>query len=414
MNHTTQILAHLFSGFVLYINQLAREKGLRTIYYISREGRFLHDLHLRLDETKNFDLLPAHHIEASRISTFLASLPQDPALEDFERYLWQYGLPDLETFTRGCGLAWPEDPSNWSADYQELATLCKRLPTPEDRLEALLSDEKFRTALSLKIKTRREQLSSYLETLGIFDQQDCMIADIGWAGSIEDNLARAFPDIQWHGAYLYLRPAAQTPPTNSHKHGFLFDGRSPENFALERSMRFVKPLELLTTPAGGSTIGYLQDENSITEPQRQPGSDEQSLKQHWEAIQKRILSAASELPEEFAPDQNMKNAALKQLKNLLHCPPPELAQAYLATPREEEFGHAITHSPISQELSNHRFWGVFKTLSASNWPHAVLVATLTPPWLARIALLLFDFTDSARSHFHRIFSRDYRGKIKER
>lgn len=79
-------------------------------------------------------------------------------------------------------------------------------PHEDKRVVDFLADKDVKRKIMEEITTQREKLKGYFRQKGISDEDSDEIAvvDIGWRGTIQDNLCRIFPNIQWTGYYLCL------------------------------------------------------------------------------------------------------------------------------------------------------------------------------------------------------------------
>jgi hypothetical protein len=102
-------------------------------------------------------------------------------------------------------------------------------------------------------------LGRYLRQQRFFDGGRVAFVDIGWKGSMQDNVVRAFeadphlPEV--HGLYLGFVDGGAPALPRSFKHGFLADTRErrPEDTDFFRS---TSAFEMATTPPHGTTVGY--------------------------------------------------------------------------------------------------------------------------------------------------------------
>lgn len=378
----------------MWVSERVAEDGGATVYFLSREGRFLKEVHDRVVQRTRYPLTQARVLEASRLSTFSASLSEPPIAADFDQYISMYGLPSFRTLLEGSGLARHDEVAKWEEASPRLVKVCASTAPSKVKLAGIFSDPVFTSMLRERAALRKSQLLRYLAELGVASHDRVFIADVGWVGSIQDNLARALPAVEWRGHYLFLRPGRSAAPHNSSKAAYLFDGRSRNNFFLERRMRFVKPIELLATGLGGSTIGYTLGDNGVVIDKVQ-GPDEEALRDHWRPFQLRVLDRIDQLDHALIA-RNSPEQLLRALQALIHFPPLDLAHAYLQSPREEQFGHAECFAALACDRSVGLRRLSIPQLYHSNWPHAVLVDRYGSTISGRTAVAAFDFADKAK------------------
>jgi hypothetical protein len=394
MDDLIDFLACLWGGFVVFAAERAAAHGSRDIYYLSREGRFFHQVHERLAAAGGGPWPTARHLGVSRRSSFLAALPEAPAAADFAGYLAQYPIVTAERFLLGIGLV---------KGLEEAAVLTAGLgKTPgrqlsakglaqEDKVAVILGQPAIADRLSGEIRRRKSTLKAYLEGEGVADRPAVFLADIGWAGRIQDHLTGLLPACRIAGAYLWLRDTGSW----RQKEGFLLDVNRGGDRRLARRLRFVKPFECLATPPGGSAEDYLRDPQGKVYPDYRAGVDEERLRQGWRPLQERVLArldlgAASRA----AGDAGRREALLRACLKMIERPPSALAELFLATPREEIFG-AGTLIDVDAEVPG--LSGFVDGLRHCGWPQALLLARYGSGVGGRAAVAAFNLLDRVTS-----------------
>ncbi|GGY29292.1 hypothetical protein GCM10011289_35400 [Paludibacterium paludis] len=177
---------------------------------------------------------------------------------------------------------------------------------------------------------------------GICSSSRVGVVDIGWRGTIQDNIALLMPDVHFFGMYLGLRRVINTQPSNVVKAAYGPD----ENKSNEPSALFANfaAMELLCNSPHGSVIGYSNIKDSCTIPQRQVNQEENEAydefvgvfqdgvllaAQHWESYLKRYVVSSNEL----------QVMALHVWTSLRKTPPDGLVNIFLHTPQHDVFGY---------------------------------------------------------------------------
>ena len=225
--------------------------GVDTVFYVSREGSFLRRVHETVGSIlANGDCPLARHLEVSRRSTFGPSLRTlDPP--ELMRMWRQYGNQSPRGFLVSLGLD--------SEDYTD-ALRAFGLPVDEvltnvstnERLGEFLADHAVSKRILDSLASHRALLTSYLEDRGV-GSSTALVADIGWRGTIQDNLCHLLPDVEFHGVYFGLFPYLNPQPPNSRKCAVVFDGNLGEDFG------HVAPpaaVEAAWTPPIPTVLGY--------------------------------------------------------------------------------------------------------------------------------------------------------------
>lgn len=234
--------------------EVARAKGLDRIHYLSREGRFLADIHhvvAPLLMSGAAEPPRAVHLEVSRRATFGASLA-GVSHEQMQRMWRMYGAQSPRALLVSIGA----EVDAFDADLKRhgLApdTAIGDIAT-NPQVRAFLDDHPVSVKLNAVLATRREQLLGYLAQETDIDASEWVVVDVGWRGSIQDNLAHVLPHAHLHGVYLGLFPYLNPQPDNVVKEAVGFDGNSGDEYA------FAEPpaaVERPWTPHVPSTIGY--------------------------------------------------------------------------------------------------------------------------------------------------------------
>jgi FMN phosphatase YigB (HAD superfamily) len=233
--------------------EAALERGLDTVHYLSREGLFLSQVHDAIAPLLARGLAKwprAIHLEVSRRATFGASLSGATA-DSFARMWSMYGVQSPRAMLVSVGA----DPSDFRAVLQrhglDLDTAVESIAS-DRKIAAFLSDEEARRRLEAAMADNRDLVLQYLAQRTDIDAESWVLVDVGWRGSIQDNLAHLVPG-RLHGVYLGLFPFLNAQPEGVTKEAVGFDGNLGEEYS------FAEPpaaVERPWTPHVGSTVGY--------------------------------------------------------------------------------------------------------------------------------------------------------------
>lgn len=254
------LLAPAFIGFTRYVIEQARTRRLRRLLFLSREGLTFMRMYRRMVRHAGLrsELPPATYLGVSRAATFLPAL-NELSIEQLHRLLRQYREQSLNRLLR-----------NLSLPAGEFVPLAARhgLTDPDEPISDLEQDERFRSFIAdLEVHRRfrvhrdraRAHLCAYLGDQGFFDGGPMGLVDIGWKGTIQDNLIRAVrhrpdcPDL--YGLYFGLVHIAEDDMPNAHKYGYLADTRRGD-FIEETIFRNGPVFEMFASAAHGGVVGY--------------------------------------------------------------------------------------------------------------------------------------------------------------
>jgi hypothetical protein len=215
-------------------------------------------------------------------------------------------------------------------------------PENSPELRRLFETPAFAEDVKNALESQAALLQSYLNQSGLKGGGRVGVVDIGWRGSIQDNIALLVPDAHFHGMYLGLRRVINAQPTNVSKAAYGPD----ENTSSELSSLFTNfaAMELLCNSPFGSVVGYYTLEDGRTTPQRHVDQQENAAYGEFVApFQEGILLAAQHWQsylERYVVSSNELNArALHAWDTLRRAPVEGLVDVYLRTPQHDIFGY---------------------------------------------------------------------------
>lgn len=337
------VLAPFFMNFVLWIMEDCARRKIRKIYYFTREGEFFVRLHELIASSGLFlkDMLPEVRVlEVSRIATFGASL-RSVTLTEMMRLWNQYSVQSMRAFAKSVAIA-PEDLEPWlekvGVSLDEMITY----PWMDERIEKLFSMKDFVAFFEAHIAVLRSTAMDYFHGKGLLREnpEQIAIVDIGWRGTIQDNLCYLFPEHQIQGYYLALEEFLNEQPKNGEKTGYL---NGLPNY--RHLLRIVAPIEMLCNSPNGSTIGYERLPGGCIRAVRknEPGED-QVYEQYTRAFQGRLLERAlligTILNIHSICSDEMREATYRQFSRILLRPQKYrgLVEAFFQLKHNEEFG----------------------------------------------------------------------------
>jgi hypothetical protein len=228
--HAGVLTALLPVALVAAANEEAIRRGIPTVHYLSREGAFLAQVHDVVAPLLAGALEPrvGRHLEVSRRSTFGASLEGLDA-GSLQRMWSQYADQSPRALFTSLGVPCEQV----AAAVTEVGlTLDDVVPAiaRDDRVAALLERSDVRSTVESVLQGRRERLLAYLTQELDGASGDVVVVDVGWRGTIQDNLARVLPGRHLHGFYLGLFPYLNEQPPNTTKTAVAFDANRGDPF----------------------------------------------------------------------------------------------------------------------------------------------------------------------------------------
>jgi FMN phosphatase YigB (HAD superfamily) len=393
--------APLLVGFVLSVLEEALRVGASRVYYFTREGEFFARVHRAIAEATGggrgrlwgVELPEARVLHVSRVATFLPSLREVTTREMMR--LWnQYSTQSMGQMLASLGL------NGLSFEGMLAAhglSLDERIVYPwgDDRVQSLFADRRFTRTVERARDDARTLLSRYLREQGVHDERDAVVVDIGWRGTIQDNIAHVLPNVTFHGVYLGMQRTLNDQPANVRKRAFGPDMRLDDAWTASL-LDEVAPLEMATNAPGGSVTGYRPGIGGRVEPVRRADPREDHAFHHaTRYVQAGVVHATATVVEWYrlrgTTTRECRPLAIGLLRQIVEAPPPALARAFFGLSHNETFGaggfQAVRAAlprgaarrwwrtgPSGSTASGDDWSRVRRAALASRWPHGLLVA----------------------------------------
>ncbi len=379
-----RFLAPLFVGFSLFIQEIAGAGGHKAVFFFTREGRFFKRVFDRVSNHTLFGMKAptSHLLPVSRLATFFPSV-RSIHPDEMMRLWSQYHTQSVNSFLGSLGME--------TAPFQDI---CRRLGLDPDVMvhnprehrvfQSLFDDAEFVRLLTDAWRHRRHLLREFLGQNDFGVNRRALIVDIGWRGTIQDNLALLVPETGIEGCYLGLQDFFNPQPANTIKHGYIADDNRGEFHPM---LRHVMPFEMLCFAAGGSATGYRRDASGRVTAEFQVDMEEDRI--HNERIhffQEGVLDAVDEtcamIGRRGIHLEELRHEARRLALQYLEDPPKVMCRAFHALKQDDTFGMARTIYPgsFSFRLRDRLFSGFSRShrdrflhdLERSGWPQCLL------------------------------------------
>lgn len=335
--------APLIIGFILYVAEQSLKNKVEKIYFFTREGEFFIKVWKALfpDGTLAGQILPETGIlEVSRLATFCASL-QEVSTSEMMRVWNLYSTQSIYSLFKTLGI-----------DPEKCRSLCQKYninleneivyPWQDKRVQDLFMDENFKNIIQKAINENKKLLLQYLNEKGCTENTHCIgIVDIGWRGTIQDNIAYVIPKTKIFGYYMGLQYFLNKQPENCIKSSFGPDAnKSQSNTDL---LDAVSLLEMLCNAPSGSVLNYKKDTNGKIISNRLVDDEENDVFYKFVSFfQESVLFSSSlwanEIDTHVISSQDLYDYACIIWKNLVHNTDTNLLNAYHALNHNEIFG----------------------------------------------------------------------------
>lgn len=254
-------LATTLLYFIEKLHEALINQGVDQVYFLSREGQPLKQM-FDLYQRKVNGKIASHYLEVSRRSTLLPSL--EPLVEEgFETLFRQYRRISLFEFLSSLGLEAQMRSIELALDLPEGAVINREEDFPTSQtFSALKALPLFQDLYESERLARRRAFIAYLEELtGGTLPKRLFIVDVGWKGTIQDNLYALLcrngdTSVQaLTGYYVGLVAAGAASPSND-KFGLLFSsvGATSPKFHVFNENRAL--FEVVLAADHGSIVTY--------------------------------------------------------------------------------------------------------------------------------------------------------------
>ncbi len=316
----------------------AAARDLDRVHYLSREGLFLSRIHDEIAPLLQPQGAPAGvHLAVSRRSTFGPSLQEISPTSLLD--LWR--MYSRQT-PRGLLVSLGAEADDFGAALQRCDLTLDEVIEGihlDGRILTFLEDPKVVEALQTLNIERRHGLLGYLERRTDLALDEMLLVDVGWRGTVQDNLARLLPDTRFVGWYLALFPFLNPQRPNCHKFAIGPDGNLGDDIS------FMEPpaaVERPWTPATPSVVDY----RSIGSEAGVPVLDEESLtdvsRAAIEAYQDAVVDAAPMVARWIvangAATDVLRPLIETELTSYYKTPEPGIADLWFDSAHDDTFG----------------------------------------------------------------------------
>ena len=270
------------------------QKDIRDVFFFSKEGEYL---------KKSFDLfqkeiygtakIKSHYLLVSRKATFLASLrPLDN--EDFSRLFAHYRDISLRDFLLSLNIE--ESVANALCDDLELDFQSRVLDLQNSaQFQILKQSEQFRYEYQKRREQQRSNFVPYLDSFDVnYERDGITIVDVGWKGSIQDNVYHILDGrVSFQGYFLGSLIATENKENNCKK-GLLFSD-SPELTPFFHVFNNNRSLfEMILGASHGSADGYF----SRAQYKKLPSDHQRTVQKSFTVHGEEICVTTLDFPEE--------------------------------------------------------------------------------------------------------------------
>lgn len=332
-------LSIFFMGFISWIGEYCLRNQIRKLYFFTREGEYYKQLYdiWREHSRYGYKLPEPYILEVSRIATFLPSL-REVSIKEMMRIWNQYSCQSMAAFFKSVRLDAAIGKSftdKYNIEFEKEL----RYPWQLKEIQLLFDDEDFKRWFQGEIDTNKSLILDYCRNKGLelSNRERIGIVDIGWRGTIQDNLCYLFPNAFIEGFYIGTVKFLNEQPKNSGKHGYI-------NFCPKSELLFhtLTPFEMICNSPNGSTVYYYREEDTVKALRKKEKEEEAVYFTYTKAYQEGIKRNLAQLvlwnQKHFIMPEQYHVSAFKTLYHFCCYPDYKCATAYFLLVHNEEFG----------------------------------------------------------------------------
>lgn len=366
-------LAPILYFFGYSIVEYAIKNKIDKVYYATREGETFIKIHEIIKENNPFgvELPESDIIEVSRMGTFSASL-KEFSIPELLRLWSQYRTQSMKALFKT--LAIDIEPYKKYLEKYDLDEEEDILdPWFDLRVQKLCADKEFTDKIQIELDRKRNELLEYFATQKKItnNEEPMFMVDIGWRGTIQDNLAHIFTNKEIGGYYLTLYDYYNLQPKNTYKISFIDD----KNIRNNEVASMITLLEWIYNPGTGSVTGY-KDGKAI---RRAKDEETKIVSEYIKPMQEGMLVGAKVINEymKYHPyeAEETKQCVYELIRKTKEKPSKELIEAYYSMVFNDTFGTA-EYVEKDDKLTTMQKLNIFKCrniLRKESWKEAFIV-----------------------------------------
>lgn len=237
--------------FIVGLYKKLKQNNASNVVFLAREGEFLKELFDIYLANINDNTIKTCYMYASRRGTYLPSLFELNS-NTFNKITHQYPESSIQSLLDSLSLTEHIDYLKSELQYIDFDKQHFNIKSSED-FKRLMSSKCFRYIFLKESQERRLYLNDYLNNL-IGKNENIHLVDVGWKGSIQDNIHLA-TGRKAYGYYCGLLPNAYTSE-NCIKSGILFEYLNGKCIGYPEYNEFRASFEVFCAASHGSLIKY--------------------------------------------------------------------------------------------------------------------------------------------------------------
>lgn len=334
-----QRISVFFYSFTLWILERCLAQGISRIFFFTREGEFYKKLYdaVAISNLYKVKLPQSQLLEVSRIVTFGASL-REITIQEMMRIWNQYSCQSMKAFFTSIGVK-ADEIQEYLIQYQIPFEEVLIYPWQDERVKQLFLNSEFLSVVQKRVDKQKELLLAYCKERGMRqgEKEKIAIVDIGWRGTIQDNICYLFPEYQIYGYYIGLIPFLNEQPKNAYKEGYINQYKNYQELLMLST-----PFEMICNSPNGSTSAYEKKDGKVVAVRKKEESEDKIFFQYTDQIQQAVIKKVQEFvvftEKHYLTETQFRIQAYKSLEEFIFLPDAACAKAYFELVHNEEFG----------------------------------------------------------------------------
>jgi FMN phosphatase YigB (HAD superfamily) len=381
------VAAPTLVAFVLWVLRRAQERGVKRLYFLSRDGQILVAIASQLCQALHLGL-ELRYLYGSRQAWNLAATPATPA-DTALAWIWDStDFLSVESLLARVRLH-PEEVADalLAAGFSPADWRRRLSPGERLKLRSVLRDDRAQTLVSREAARQRRVVLAYFKQEGVLDQTPWGMVDLGWYGSMQNalsTLVRESGGVDPVGFYFALLKGEVVDNCPANREAYFVDERATARFG--GPVPDIIPLmEMFCAADHGSVAGF-GAQNGRVEPILVETCNQKVVAWGLPLVRRTVQSFVENLvlvDTLVNPWADVRPALTDVLRAFWVHPSEPIARAWSDFPWEDGLGYESYWNPLAQ---GYRWRDLFASLRRgrvvrhhrTSWPAGSLALSPRP------------------------------------
>lgn len=295
-----EIIGPILYGFSKWLGESCKQDNIDNLFFLAREGDLLRRAYLETNKEKRAN---TSYLRVSRMATSIPCLDKVKTLDELIRRIYLPRAGTVIDLLESCGLTSEVisqiiAKSQTDTEYPVIEFDESRKKRVFDSAMPFISDQ---------AKIQRIYIDGYMRQENFNGR--CGIVDVGWKGTMQNNLEDLYPDMEIQGYYIGLRKDKAAVRNNANnRHGFLFGNETEVTETQRKLSATLSVFENFFLSTDGSTLRYEEKNGKYYPVLNKPEHDEKCSE-----IVSSVQEAAMCFVEKFAQSSLDKGIRLTEM-----------------------------------------------------------------------------------------------------